>query len=120
MIPVIKVENFSAQIYVGLHARDTSELFSVIAAEQICQEYCDTDGFCVTVTPTRYIYKDGWEQGVIVGLINYPRFPSTKEELKKRCFELATELMLRLKQKRVTIDFKDETVMLSNPELTNI
>jgi hypothetical protein len=120
MIPVIQVENFSAQIYVGLHSHDTSELFSVVAAEQICQEYCDTDGFCVTVTPTRYIYKNGWEQGVIVGIINYPRFPSTKEELKRRCFELATELMLKLKQKRVTIDFKDETVMLSNPELTNI
>lgn len=120
MIPVTKVENFSAQIYVGLQVHDRSELFSVSAVEQICQDYCDSHGFCVTVTPTKYIYKDGWEQGAIVGVINYPRFPSTKDELKKNCFELATELMLRLKQYRVTIDFKDETVMLSNPKLTNI
>ena len=120
MIPVTKVENFSAQIYVGLKVRDTSELFSLFSVEQICQEYCDRDGFCVTVTPTTYVYKEGWEKGAIVGIINYPRFPSTQEELKGRCFELATELMIKLKQYRVTIDFKDETVMISNPELTNI
>lgn len=45
------------------------------AAREICRAYCDEVGYCVTVTPTSYVYTGGEESGFIVGLINYPRFP---------------------------------------------
>ncbi len=45
-------------------------------AHEICRAHCDAVGLCVTVTATSYIYTGGEEAGVIVGLINYPRFPS--------------------------------------------
>ena len=56
---------------------------------QIANKYCTMYGFCVTVTPTEYVYKYGRESGVIVGLMNYPRFPNTEEELLEHAFRLA-------------------------------
>ena len=35
-----------------------------------CVDYCTNVGLCVTVTPTNYSYRNGSENGVIVGLIN--------------------------------------------------
>lgn len=43
--------------------------------ENVCSQYCTNIGLCVTVTPTKYIYKAGEEVGARIGLINYPRFP---------------------------------------------
>jgi hypothetical protein len=61
-------------------------------AYRICREYCDKVGFCVTVSATEYIYTNGSESGVIVGLINYPRFPSTPGEILFRAVALADRL----------------------------
>jgi hypothetical protein len=52
-----------------------------IEIEQACQDYCDSIGLCVTVTKTNYIFKGGNEEGFIIGLINYPRFPKTMLDL---------------------------------------
>jgi hypothetical protein len=52
------------------------------AVKNACRTFCDDEaktfgsGLCVTVTPTSYIYTGGEAEGVIVGLINYPRFPA--------------------------------------------
>lgn len=112
-IDVIKAEKFTASIYIGLKVRGADILHSITAVENICQEFCDDIGFCVTVTHTKYVYTDGWEQGAIVGIINYPRFPSTEKTLENRTLLLATELMLKLEQKRITIDFPKHTIMLT-------
>lgn len=45
--------------------------------EQVCREECYEDGLCVTVTPVKFIYTGGEELGAEIGLINYPRFPSS-------------------------------------------
>ena len=116
-IDLIKAEKFTASIYVGLKVTGADILHSVTAVEDICQEFCDDVGFCVTVTPTKYVYTDGWVQGAIVGIINYPRFPSSERTLENRTLLLATELMLKLEQKRITIDFPSHTTMLTNPNV---
>lgn len=116
-INLIKAEKFSASIYVGLKVQNTGEIHSITAVENICQKFCDDIGFCVTVTPTKYVYTDGWEQGAIVGIINYPRFPASEQTLENRALLLATELMLGLEQKRVTIDSPNGTTMLTNPNI---
>jgi hypothetical protein len=41
------------------------------------------------VTPTKFIYTGGAEDGVCVRLINYPRFPKTPEEIVQTASELA-------------------------------
>ena len=103
-------------IYVGFRAGYTAERARLEACEAICQEYVDRIGLCVTVTPTRFVYKDGCEPGAAVGLINYPRFPSNRADIRKKALELASLLMLGLKQQRVSVVCSDETIMLEYAE----
>lgn len=62
-------------------------------AKQICREHCMAAGLCVTIEAVDYIYTGGEESGVRVGLINYPRFPVTHDELLNKARELAEKLM---------------------------
>ncbi len=72
-------------------------------AKQVCREHCFAVGLCVTVEPVTYIYTGGEEAGVRVGLINYPRFPSSPDELGDKARALAALLMERLCQHSYSI-----------------
>lgn len=50
-------------------------------AKQVIRRLCKERPCCVTVTKTTYIYCGGEESGFIVGLRNYPRFPSDSQSL---------------------------------------
>ena len=82
-------------------------------AKQVCREYCFDVGLCVTVEPVAYIYTGGEEAGVRVGLINYPRFPSSESELRAKAEGLASKLLERLCQHSYTIAGPNETVWFS-------
>lgn len=81
------------------------------------REFCDKVGLCVTVTETDYIYTGGHEKGLIIGLINYPRFPLSPADLVNVAEYLAEHLMFVLDQKSFSIQYpqcttryiKDET-----------
>lgn len=77
-------------------------------AKQACREYCMT-GLCVTVTPTTFIYTGGEETGVIIGLINYPRFPSTPDDILEKAEDLAKYLRGKLCQHSYSIVTPDRT-----------
>lgn len=77
---VKKVKTFTAKIYLA---------GDIEIIKQVCRKYCMKAGFCVTVTPTLYIYTGGEEFGVEIGLVNYPRFPSTKSKIINHAIELA-------------------------------
>lgn len=62
-------------------------------AKQILRGECLRQGLCVTVEPTTFIYTGGEEAGYVVGLINYPRFPTTSEHLWTRALGIAEDLM---------------------------
>jgi hypothetical protein len=79
-------------------------------AKQICQEYCDAVGLCVTVTSTSYIYTGGEQMGVIVGLINYPRFPADPADILAKAHNLASELLGGLSQQSYSIQTPTETI----------
>lgn len=87
-----------------------------LEAERICRTYCSAVGQCVTVTPTTYVYKFGQEAGFIVGLINYPRFPTTLEALETHAKTLAASLMEGLSQGSYTIETPDATTFYSRRE----
>ena len=82
-------------------------------ALRACQTHCDEVGLCVTAEPTTYIYTGGAEAGVRVGLINYPRFPSSTEALSKRACALADRLVHRLCQHSYSIVGPDSTTWFS-------
>lgn len=79
-------------------------------ARELCREYCDETGFCVTLTPTSYIYTGGEELGFIVGLINYPRFPTTPPDIANRAAALADRLRIGLGQESYTIQLPDMAI----------
>jgi len=83
-------------------------------AETACLDYCDEVGLCVTVTETTYCYTGGEEAGVIVGLINSPRFPSDPTAIWQRAEQLGSILRERLKQDSYTIQAPDKTVWFSH------
>ncbi|HEX8413388.1 MAG TPA: hypothetical protein VF637_05815 [Sphingomicrobium sp.] len=89
---------------------------SVWDAESACRDFCDEVGFCVTVTETNYCFTGGEEAGVIVGLINYPRFPAEPWEIRNRATDLAALLCDRLKQQSYTIQTPEKTVWISHRE----
>lgn len=82
-------------------------------AETICLDYCNEVGLCVTVTETNYVYTGGEETGVIVGLINYGRFPSEPEAIFARAEALALRLIEGLRQQSASIQAPDKTVWIS-------
>lgn len=79
-------------------------------ARGICRKFCMQEGFCVTVTATEYVYTGGCESGVIVGCINYPRFPLGKFELMEKVERLAEMLKDGLSQHSYTLIAPDVTI----------
>ena len=117
------VDTYTAIIYCGFKDVDNdlglgnefSFDFDFNKAKKICQDYCDEIGLCVTVKPTEFIYTNGNEQGIEVGLINYPRFPDSNNKILYKAAKLAEKLMLEFNQYRVSIVCPNKTTMLSNP-----
>ena len=66
----------------------------------------------MTITKTKFMYVDGDEVGWIIGIINYPRFPEGDESLKEKTLKLADILLHECHQKRCSVVFLDETIML--------
>lgn len=105
-VVVTKTEStFTAQIYVA---------GPIEKAKDICAEYCLAAGLCVTVTPTEFIYTGGREQGVVVGLVNYPKFPVTPEDLRSQAELLAKTLVAGLHQQSALIVMPDKTVWFTS------
>lgn len=78
--------------------------------KQACREECYYEGLCVTVKPCSFIYTMGEEEGVEVGLVNYPRFPKEPHEIRK--------IAVRLAHKMVDASYQG-SVMIMTPEKTH-
>lgn len=107
-----EVQTFIANIYLGLKEGYDGETKSIEEVYFICQKYCNEVGLCVTVTPTKFFYKDGWEEGCVVGLINYPRFSTTNEKITDTAIDLAEILKREFGQIRVSIVTSNKSYML--------
>lgn len=62
-------------------------------AKQIIRRECMKKGLCVTIETTLFIYTGGEEYGYVVGLINYPRFPASYEDIAERARDLMQKLL---------------------------
>jgi hypothetical protein len=85
-------------------------------AKQVCRKECLREGLCVMIEPTTYIYTGGEESGFVIGLINYPRFPSTLQVIYERAIKLANILLEETHQSSVLIQTPTETRWLSRRE----
>jgi len=112
MTKIKSVDTAEIKIFIGLKDLNTGRTFPYDVAEQEILDYVSKEKMCVTLTKTRFIYVDGKENGIIVGLINYPRFPKSKKALESQALNLALHFKNRFKQKRLSIMHPDRTRML--------
>ena len=110
------LETFECKIYLGLKEGYDGIEHLIEEVEEILQNDCDTNGFAYTLTPTRFIYKNGNENGCIIGVINYPRFPRDKSWLKAKTYHLTQQLLKIFKQERISIVCTDDTIMVESNE----
>lgn len=115
------VDNYEAKIWLGLREGYTDTIETERTVKSFIEGWCTGKKQCVSITPTDFIYVLGQEPGLIIGFINYPRYPLSKPEIKNRAIELGNLLMKRFKQFRVSITFYPTvpggTMMLENEDL---
>jgi len=108
---------YNVQVWCGLKERDTDVIHTMVEVKEICQEFVNEVKECVSITPTDFYYVNGFETGVVVGFIQYPRFPRKKKEIKSNAIKLAEMLMTRCNQYKVTITTPKKSIMLENKSL---
>lgn len=111
------LSTYTATIYIGFKERDSGILHTLDEARAICQTYVDSVGLCVTIMSTEFIYTNGQEAGCIIGLINYPRFPSEPGDIRQQAISLGSKFLDEFNQYRISIVCSDETIMLTNEGL---
>lgn len=87
-------------------------------AKHICREFCMT-GLCINISETDYIYTMGSEKGFVVEFINYPRFPSTEDDILNTAYKLGSKLMEGLFQGSYTIMTPKETYWFTRRDADN-
>ena len=85
-------------------------------AKQIIRREAKEIGLCVTIEPTTYIYKGGEEEGYVVGLINYPRFPKDSSDIWFSAVSLATKLKKETYQDSCLVMDPKKTIWNSDRE----
>lgn len=85
-------------------------------AKQVIREHVLAHPQCVTVEPTTFLYTGGEEQGYVVGLLNYPRFPSTPEELNIYATNLAHRLLAHTFQTSAMVVTPTDTTWITTRE----
>jgi hypothetical protein len=91
---------------------------SIEVAKQIIREHVLTNPLCVTVEPTTFLYVGGEEQGYVVGLLNYPRFPTPPNELNVRADMLAELLLVKTFQRSALVVKPEMTTWITLDNLT--
>ena len=112
-----RLQTFTANIYLGLRHGYSETIASIDEVHRWVEGYCNDVKLGVTFTNTEFIYVDGKEPGVIIGLINYPRFPQSEDTIKKTALEMAAGLLKLCHQERVSVVFSDETIMLEKEDV---
>jgi hypothetical protein len=118
------VDNYEAKIWLGLQKGYSNSYFEAQEITEVIKKWCTEEGQCVTVSPTHFVYVDGEEPGLVIGFINYARYPKSKAEISNRAHELGRLLMKKFKQFRVSITFyptfPNSSIMLENEDITEI
>lgn len=83
-------------------------------AKQVIRLRAKKQGMCVTIEPTTYMYSGGEEEGYVIGLINYPRFPASPSAIWNQAMELGKELREQTGQDSFTVQAPDRTLWISD------
>jgi hypothetical protein len=62
------------------------------SSEQVCRRLAFPSGLCVTTESVKYIFGGGTEDGVRIGLIQYPPYPETENDLLDKAILIGKEV----------------------------
>ena len=119
----MKIENtFTATIYVSAKEHYDGITHTYQETEQICQKYLDKiyqykQHLGLAITPTNFLYRNGGENGFIIGLINYPRFPSSDEEITRKAIEIAKMFLNKFSQYRISVVTSNCTYLIDKSDI---
>jgi len=97
------VETYTVRLYMG---------GSLESAKEYIRNFVYHEGLCVTIEPTTFIYTGGEEAGVVIGFVNYPRFPADGPTIFARAMKMAQGLMPHLNQESALLVATDKTEWL--------
>ena len=109
---MLSEDTYWAKVFLGLRVGYSRKHYSYRSAENTIKRYVSDHPLCVSITRTQFAYKGGWDRGIIIELINYPRFPIPFGSIREYATDLAQFLMLRYGQNRISIMMPDVTIML--------
>jgi len=118
----ITCKTFTAQVNLGLNKGYSDELISLVKVKEellSAQTKIKEDFNIVLSAKLRHceILCLGQEEPSIeLEFIQYPKFPSEEQSLKKAILGLTKMLIIKLEQNRIVIVFSDETIMLEQSE----
>jgi ferredoxin len=85
-------------------------------AHRVCREHCHAEGACFTITPSKFVYTGGEEDGFAIGLVNYPRFQSTPTQTQEVAEQLAGKLLTACNQRTcLLVGTRDTTWIVVEP-----
>jgi hypothetical protein len=70
----------------------------------------------MTIDSTSFIYTGGEEKGFVIGLINYPKFPQTKNEVWVQAVDLALRILDATFQWSTLVMDTDKTLWITKRE----
>ena len=82
-VRIVAEPTFTVEIYIA---------GNMIDIERACAEYCRA-GLCVSIEAVKYVYTGGREDGAVVRLVNYPRFPAASADILEKAIALAERLI---------------------------
>jgi hypothetical protein len=99
------IDNYEAKIWLGLQEGYSGNYFPEEDVIETIKQWCSERGQCVNISQTKFVYVNNEENGLVIGFINYPRYPFSEGEIRKRAIELGKILMKKYAQFRVSITF---------------
>jgi hypothetical protein len=116
--PTTEVPTFTATLSVGFRRGYSDYVHTKDEAIDVIQAYCNDVGLCVKIVDVLFIYSQrpgtphGRDPGIDVCLINYPRFPSTPDQVRTHAEAIGLRLKEVLGQNRVSVVYPDFTKMV--------
>lgn len=107
----IETDSYNVQIWIGTREGYSKKYHTYKEVQAIVDEIVN-EGYCLSITKTEFRYLNGFEPGIIIGLIKYPRFPKTNEEILEKAIEIAKIFKEKFQQERITITAPDKTIMI--------
>lgn len=97
-------QSWWAHIYVGGDMRES---------ETVCRGLCFPSGLCVTVEKVKYVFAGGTEEGVRIGMIQYPPFHEPEEELFNKAIKVGKAVAEANSQWSFTIVTNNKNIFLT-------